>query len=276
MASSETERSTRGSQNPDWETDFNRFEQAISSSSAPIRVRYVMKLSESANRIPESILSRAIPILARLLGVSGDPSRSVQSAAAHCLKRIACIGGEESGFAVKMGRCGVIACLLGLLFEANGNDIALRRIWVKCLWSLVTFGSSIRIGLARDSGAIPLLVEILKDGSVEFRERVCGAISQLSYNEDDREAFSDSGMIPILIDWLGDESEELRDNAAEALVNFSEDQQYYGRLRVAMGHPVFRNMQSKLARIRASHELMVIRSMTRVTIEPLARDQDLL
>lgn len=152
MASSETERSTRGSQNPDWETDFNRFEQAISSSSAPIRVRYVMKLSESANRIPESILSRAIPILARLLGVSGDPSRSVQSAAAHCLKRIACIGGEESGFAVKMGRCGVIACLLGLLFEANGNDIALRRIWVKCLWSLVTFGSSIRIGLARLGG----------------------------------------------------------------------------------------------------------------------------
>ncbi|KAG2315971.1 hypothetical protein Bca4012_066819 [Brassica carinata] len=476
MASSETESDTRCSQNPDWETEFNRFEQAISSSPAPpIRVRSVMKLSESANRLPESILSRSIPILAGLLRVSGDPTRSVQAAAAHCLRRIACRGGEESGFAVAMGRCGAIASLLGLLLEANGNDIALRRIWVKCLWSLVTFGSSIRIGLARlggleivirelntweddssrwclleiltalttiresrrvlvhngglkflveavkvgnlasrerachaigligttrrarrllveagvipslvdlfkdgdektkllagnalgivsaqteyvrsvtaagsvplyvellsgrdqmgkdiaedvfcilavaegnaaliaeqlvrilrvgddeakfaasdvlwalagyrrsvsvirDSGAIPLLVEIVRDGSVEFRERVSGAISQLSYNEDDREVFSESGMIPILIEWLEDESEELRDNAAEALVNFSEDQQYYGRVREAISHPVFRNMQSKLARIRASHELMV-RSMRRVTIEHLARDTDLL
>lgn len=477
MASSETESSTRCSQIPDWETEFNRFEQAISSSPAPIRVRSVIKLSESANRLPESILSRASTILAGLLRVSDDPNRSVQAAAAHCLKRIACIGGEESGFAVAMGRCGVIANLLGLLLEANDNNssIALRTVWVKCLWSLVTFGSSIRIGLARlggleivirelntweddssrwclleiftalttmresrrvlvhngglkflveavrvgnlasrerachaigllgvtrrarrllveagvipalvdlfkdgdektkllagnalgivsaqteyvrsvtaagsvplyvellsgrdqmgkdiaedvfcvlavaegnavliaeqlvrilrevdeeakfaasdvlwalsgyrhsvsvirDSGAIPLLVEIVRDGSVEFRERVSGAISQLSYNEDDREAFSDSGMIPILIGWLGDESEELRDNAAEALVNFSEDQQYYGRVCEAVSHPVFRNMQSKLARIRASHELMV-RSMRRVTIEHLARDHDLL
>ncbi|KAF8109691.1 hypothetical protein N665_0093s0044 [Sinapis alba] len=465
---------TKRSQNTDWETEFNRFEQAISSSPAPIRLRSIIKLSESATRIPESVLSRSIPILAGLLRVSDDPNRSVQAAAAHCLKRIACHGGEECGFAVTMGRCGVIASLLGLLLEANDNGIALRRIWVKCLWSLVTFGSSTRIGLARlggleimirelntweddssrwclleiftalttmresrrvlvhngglkflveavkvgnltsrerachaigllgvtrrarrllveagvipalvdlfkdgdektkllagnalgivsaqteyvrtvtaagsvplyvellsgrdqmgkdiaedvfcilavaegnavliaeqlvrilregddeakfaasdvlwalagyrhsvfvirDSGAIPLLTEIVRDGSVEFREKVSGAISQLSYNEDDREAFADSGMIPILIEWLGDESEELRDNAAEALVNFSEDQQYYDRVREAIGHPVFRNMQSRLARIRASHELMV-RSMRRVTIEHLSRDTDL-
>ncbi|KAF3610262.1 hypothetical protein DY000_02049718 [Brassica cretica] len=456
-------------QNLDWETEFNRFEQAISSSPAPIRVRSVIKLSAFANQSPESILTRAIPILAGVLRVSDDPDRSVQAAAAHCLKRIACLGGE---FAATMGRCGVIASLLGLLLEAaNDNGIVLRRIWVKCLWSLVTFGSSIRIGLARlggveivtrelntweddssrwclleiltalttiresrrvlvhngglkflveaakvgnfasrerachaigligvtrrcrrllveagvvpalvdlfrdgdekgkllagnalgiiaaqseyirpvteagsiplyvellsggdpmgkdiaedvfcilavaegnavliaeqlvrilregdneskfaasdvlwdlagyrhsvsvirDSGAIPLLVGLVRDGSLEFRERISGAISQLCYNENDREVFSESGMIPILIEWLGDESEELRDNAAEALINFSEDREHYGRVREALSHPVIRSMQSRLARIRASHEHLV-RSMRRVTIEHLARD----
>ncbi|CAA7021873.1 unnamed protein product [Microthlaspi erraticum] len=472
MGPSETESVDRGFQNPDWETEFNRFEQAISSGPAPVRIRFVIKLSDLANQLPESILSRAIPILAGLLRVSDDPSHSVQAAAAHCLKRIACRGGEDGAFAVAMGRCGVIAGLLGLLLEANSNgNNTFRKILVKCLWSLVTFGSSIRIGLARlgglevvirelnnweddgsrwclleilsalttiresrrvlihtgslkflveaakvgnlasrerachaigligvtrrarrmlveagvipalvdlfrdgdekakllvgnalgiisaqteyirpvteagsiplyvellsgrdpmgkdiaedvfcilavaegnavviaeelvrilregdeeskfaasdvlwdlagyrhsvsvirDSGAIPLMVELVRDGSLEFRERISGAISQLSYNENDREAFCDSGMIPILIDWLEDESEELRDNAAEALIKFSEDQKHYGRVREAMEHPVVHSMQSRLARIRASHELMV-RSMRRVTLEHLAHD----
>ncbi|CAH8328935.1 unnamed protein product [Eruca vesicaria subsp. sativa] len=457
-------------ENPDWETEFNRFEQAISSSSpAPIRVRSILKLSSLANQSPDTILSRAIPILASLLRVSDDPNRSVQAAAAHCLRRIACLGGE---FAATIGRCGVVATLLGLLLEpSSDNSTPLRTIWVKCLWSLVTFGSSIRIGLARlggveivtrelntwedessrwclleilsalttlresrrvlvhngglkflveavkvgnfasrerachavgligvtrrarrflveagvipalvdlfkdgddkikllagnalgivsaeteyvrsvtasgsvplyvellerggpmgkdiaedvfcilavaegnavliaeqlvrilregdseakfaasdvlwdlagyrhsvsvirDSGAIPLLVELVREGSLEFRERISGAISQLCYNEKDREAFSESGMIPILIEWLGDESEELRDNAAEALISFSEDQEHYGRVREALSHPVIQSMQSRLARIRASHEHLV-RSMRRVTIEHIARD----
>lgn len=83
----------------------------------------------------------------------------------------------------------------------------------------------------------------------------------------DREALSESGMIPILIEWLGDESEELRDNAAEALINFSEDQDDYGGVREALSHPVIQSMQGRLARIRASHEHLV-RSMRRVTIDP--------
>ncbi|KAJ4897767.1 ARM repeat superfamily protein [Raphanus sativus] len=139
--------------NPDWETEFNRFEQAISSSpSDPCEIRHqAIGISEST---PGEYSLPSHPILAGLLRVSDDPNRSVQAAAAHCLKRIACLGGEESGFAVAMGRCGVIASLLGLLLEPNDNNssIALRTVWVKCLWSLVTFGSSIRIGLARLGG----------------------------------------------------------------------------------------------------------------------------
>ncbi|ESQ47867.1 hypothetical protein EUTSA_v10020642mg [Eutrema salsugineum] len=474
MDPSDTESGSRGFENPDWETEFNRFEEAISSGPAPIRVRSVLKLSDFSNRVPECFLSSVIPILAGLLRVSDDPNRSVQAAAAHCLFCIACRGGEIGGFAMLMGRCGVTAGLLGLLLEPNTtNSHEFRRVWVKCLWSLVTFGSSIRIGLARlggleivirelntweedssrwylleilsalttiresrrvlvhtggvkflveaakvgnlasrerachaigltgttrrarrmlveagvipalvdlfrdgdekakllaanalgiisaqteyirpvteagsiplyvellsgrdpmgkdiaedvfcilavaegnavliaeelvrilregdreakfaacdvlwdlagyshsvsvirESGAIPLMIELVRNGSREFRERISAAISQLSYNENDREAFSDSGMIPILIEWLGDESEGLRDNAAEALINFSEDQEHYARVREAIGHPVFQSMQSRLARIRASHELMV-RSMRRVTIDHLSRDPD--
>ena len=137
------------------------------------------------------------------------------------------------------------------------------------LWDLAGYRHSVSV--ISDSGAIPLLVGLVRDGSLEFRERISGAISQLCYNENDREVFSESGMIPILIDWLGDESEELRDNAAEALINFSEDREHYGRVREALSHPVIRSMQSRLARIRASHEHLV-RSMRMVTIEHLARD----
>ncbi|KAF3563974.1 hypothetical protein DY000_02012974 [Brassica cretica] len=62
-------------------TEFNCFEQAISSSPSPIRVRSIIKLSSLANQSPESILSRTIPNLAELLRVSDDPDRSVQAAA---------------------------------------------------------------------------------------------------------------------------------------------------------------------------------------------------
>ena len=201
----------------------------------------------------------SIPLYVELLS-GGDPMGKDIAEDVFCI------------LAVAEGNAVLIAEQLVRILREGDNESKFAASDV--LWDLAGYRHSVSV--IRDSGAIPLLVEILRDGSAEFRERVSGAISQLSYNEDDREAFSDSGMIPILIEWLGDESEELRDNAAEALVNFSEDQQYYGRVREAIGHPVFRNMQSKLARIRASHELMMIRSMRRVTIEPLARDQDLL
>ncbi|CAN8268969.1 unnamed protein product [Cochlearia groenlandica] len=338
MGSSETESDVTGSQNPDWETDFYRFEQAISSGSASIRVRSVLKLSDFTNQAPDSILSRSIPILAGLLRVSDDPNRSVQATAAHCLKRIACRGGEEGGrFAVTMGRCGVTAdrlggleivirelntweddssrwCLLeilsalatiresrrvlahsgrvyyrpvteagaiplyvellsgddpmgkdiaedvfSILAVAEGNAVLIAEQLVRIvregdndsklaasddLWDLASYKHSVSV--IRDSGAIPLLIELLRDGSLNFKERISGAITQLSYNENDRKAFSDSSVIPILIEWLEADSEELRHNAAESLINFSEDQEHYGRLREAIRHPVFQNMRSTL------------------------------
>ena len=52
------------------------------------------------------------------------------------------------------------------------------------LWDLAGYRHFVSV--IRDSGVIPLLVELVRDGSLEFRERISGAISQLCYNENDR------------------------------------------------------------------------------------------
>ncbi|KAF3495752.1 hypothetical protein DY000_02056846 [Brassica cretica] len=52
------------------------------------------------------------------------------------------------------------------------------------LWDLAGYRHFVSV--IRDSGVIPLLVELVRDGSLEFRERISGTISQLCYNENDR------------------------------------------------------------------------------------------
>ncbi|KAH9652184.1 ARM repeat superfamily protein [Citrus sinensis] len=130
------------------------------------------------------------------------------------------------------------------------------------------------VPVIRNSGAIPILVNLLRGENDEVREKVSGAIAQLSYNEADRVALADAGAVPIMIELLHDESEELRDNAAESLINFSEDPLQHERISEAIGIPSFQSMQSRLTRIRASDDLMA-RSMRRMSIEQLTWDPDL-
>ncbi|KAA8523572.1 hypothetical protein F0562_009995 [Nyssa sinensis] len=103
-----------------------------------------------------------------------------------------------------------------------------------------------------EATAIPILVELLRDGDGDVREKVSGAVSWPSYNEAYRVALADSGAIPILSDMLQDESEELRDNAAETLVKFSEDPLLHDRILDAFGNLSFQNMLHRLIQIRAS------------------------
>ncbi|XP_052178969.1 uncharacterized protein LOC127792502 [Diospyros lotus] len=105
----------------------------------------------------------------------------------------------------------------------------------------------------RHSGAIPVLVGLLSDASVDVREKASGVVSQLSYNEADRAALADAGVIPLLLDMLQDESEEARDNAAEAIVSFSEDPLLHDRISMAFSTPAFRSMQRRLVQIHASN-----------------------
>ncbi|KAF3575446.1 hypothetical protein DY000_02030152 [Brassica cretica] len=132
-----------------------------------------------------------------------------------------------------------------LLLEANDNGIVLRRIWVKCLWSLVTFGSSIRIGGVEivtrelntwendssrwclleilsaltiiaaqteyirpvtEAGSIPLYVELLSGGDPKILQRMCTLCLLL-----------DSGVIPLLVELVRDGSLEFRERISGAI-----------------------------------------------------------
>ncbi|XP_022753908.1 armadillo repeat-containing protein 4-like [Durio zibethinus] len=150
----------------------------------------------------------------------------------------------------------------------EGNDEA-KAAAANVFWDLSGYKHSVSV--VRNSGAIPLLVELLGSQSSEVRETVSGAIAQLSYNGADQEALIESGAVPLLLELLNADSEELRDNAAEALINFNEDPLQHERISQVVDHPSFRSMQDRLTRIRASDN-QTVRSMRQMTIEQLDRE----
>ncbi|XVE80497.1 hypothetical protein DITRI_Ditri14bG0144700 [Diplodiscus trichospermus] len=149
----------------------------------------------------------------------------------------------------------------------EGNDEA-KAAAANVIWDLSGYKHSVSV--VRNSGAIPLLLELVRSQSSEVRETVTGAIAQLSYNPGDREALMESGAVPLLLELLHEDSQELRDNAAEALINFYEDPMQHEIISEVVNHPTFQSMQDRLTRIRASDD-QTARSMRRMTIEQLAR-----
>lgn len=141
------------------------------------------------------------------------------------------------------------------------------------LWDLSSYKFSMSV--VQGSGAIPILVDLLHDQNDDVREKVSGAIAQLSYNETDRAALADAGAIERLIGLLQDELEELKDNAAEALINFFEDPLYCDRMSEAVSTVAFQNMQERMTHIRAT-ERHSVRSLRQMGIDQLTRDPDLL
>ncbi|CAN4075431.1 unnamed protein product [Withania somnifera] len=164
--------------------------------------------------------SGTISVLLELLQV-GDPSSKAIAANA--------LGAEPMGkeiaedvfcilAAVEENAVAIVEHLVRIL---RGDSSEAKAATADVLWDLADYKHLPSV--VRNSGAIHILVQLLEDQNVYVRERVSGAISQLSYNEADRAALADSGAIPRLVDKLQDELEEMTDNAAEALVNFSED-----------------------------------------------------
>ncbi|MCO5560272.1 hypothetical protein L7F22_013883 [Adiantum nelumboides] len=96
------------------------------------------------------------------------------------------------------------------------------------IWDLSSYRHSTSFVVA--AGAIPVLVELLKAENEELRENVSGAIAQLTYNDDDKQALAEAGVIPILVELLQDSCMEVKGNAAEALHNFAEDPSYRSEL----------------------------------------------
>ncbi|KAL3643089.1 hypothetical protein CASFOL_013904 [Castilleja foliolosa] len=142
--------------------------------------------------------------------------------------------------------------LVGILKE---GDAGAKAAAADVIWDLSSYVYSFPV--VQRSGAIPILVELLKDESLDVREKVAGAVAQLSRDEADRAALARCGAIPCLIEMLEDgESDEVRDNAAEALVNFSLDPLLGDRISCIVDNPTFRNMSGRIMQMRVSDERM--------------------
>lgn len=151
----------------------------------------------------------------------------------------------------------------------QGNNNEAKAAAADVLWDLSGYKHSVSV--VRNSGAIPLLLDLLRGGNEGVREKASGAVAQLSYDGADRAALADAGAIPLLIGLLQEESEELKDNAAEALINFSEDPLLRDRISYALHIPSFQRIQDRLVRVRATNEHMV-RSLSRLSIEQFTGD----
>lgn len=131
------------------------------------------------------------------------------------------------------------------------------------------------ISVVQNSGAIPVLVDLLHDGNHEVREKVSGAIARLSYYETDRVALADAGAIQGLIGLLQDELEKVKLNVTEALTSFSKDPLYYTRLSEVVSTPAFQNLQERITHIRATEWQSMV-SVHQLGINQFTFDLDLL
>ncbi|GMY31033.1 armadillo repeat-containing protein 3 [Fagus crenata] len=199
----------------------------------------------------------AIPLYAELLRGS-DPIGKEIAEDVFCILAVA----EENAVEIAEQSVGILR---------EGDDAA-KAAAADVLWDLS--GYKHPVSVVQNSGAIPLLVELLRDGNSEVREKVSGAIAQLSYDGADRVALANAGIIPLLIELLHNDSVELTDNAAEALINFSEDPEHCDRISEAIDIPSFQNMHNRLIQNHASDENMV-RSLRRMSIEQLTWDPNL-
>ncbi|GMP65129.1 hypothetical protein CsSME_00026077 [Camellia sinensis var. sinensis] len=155
----------------------------------------------------------------------------------------------------------------------KGGDDGAKAAAADVLWDLSGYKHASFV--VRNSGAIPVLVELLRHGSVDIREKVSGAVSQLSYHGADRVALADAGAIPLLLDTLDDESEEVRDNAAEALASFSEDPLLHDRVSDGFSMSGFQNMRGVMIQAHDSN-VHLVRSLRQMSIDQLTWDPGLI
>jgi dihydroneopterin aldolase len=111
----------------------------------------------------------------------------------------------------------VLENLVGIL---RGEDDLVISAAVDILLAVAEYQDIHRF--LKTSGAITVIVDLMRNGNHDIIEKVTGAIAQLSYEEYIRKVLMEVGAIPILLDLvhghLGDLSES---TAAEALISFS-------------------------------------------------------
>ncbi|KAF8391660.1 hypothetical protein HHK36_023967 [Tetracentron sinense] len=245
--------SSRVEMGTDWDEALHLYEKVIACESEALQVRATIKLGRLSNYAPENELARTVPILVELLGSPlSNLNPSIQEAAAYCLKCIACKG--DGGLAIVIGQSGVVPSLLRLLPNSDGR---FRRVLIKSLWSIVTFGSLNRIIVVRNGGleivlnlfssctdstrqylleilsslallrevrrvfihlgGLPLLIESARCGNMISRARASQAIGLLGVTRRVRRMLVDLGVIPVLIELLRDGDNSTKLIAGNAL-----------------------------------------------------------
>ncbi|XP_072989695.1 uncharacterized protein [Typha latifolia] len=152
----------------------------------------------------------------------------------------------------------------------HGEDEGAKVAAVDVLWDLVCYKHTLYIVL--DSGVIPILVELLRNGNGDIRAKASGTIAQLSYEKASRNALAEAGAIPVLLDLLRGNSEELTGCTLEALINFGEDPLHQESVSDS---PSSLAVQDRLTRIPASNEHMS-RSMRLMNSEQLTSEPELI
>ncbi|KAJ6836397.1 U-box domain-containing protein 2 [Iris pallida] len=160
--------------------------------------------------------------------------------------------------------------LVGVLSVDGGEEA--KGAALDVVWDIAMYKHSVPV--VRNSGAIPVLIGLMRHGSSDdLREKALRAISQLSYEEENREAMEEEGAIRLLIDLVNGDSDDLREYAAEALICFAEEPRYRERVSEIFEIPSFLAIQERLSRINAAGERMSS-SMGLLTVEGLASDLD--
>lgn len=162
-----------------------------------------------------------------------------------------------------------IAIAEQLVRVLRGCNEEAKSAAVDVFWDLAGYKHSVPV--VRDSGAIPLLIEILRNGNIDIRIKVMGTIAQLGYEEANRRALAEAAGIPLLIDLLTGDSEELRDYASEALISFAEDPSFRELIDEAYNIPAFVDALGRINLIRMSNEY-TSSSMRRLSVEQLTSD----
>lgn len=240
---------------PDWEKALHLFENVIVGDDDTLRVRSIIKLARLSNHAPEHLLARTIPILVDLLDYSSNSSNSnplIQEATVYCLTCLASKGLGE--LAIIISQPSTIFAILRLLPNSDGY---FRRILVKFLWSLLTFGNLDRTLVTRNGGleivtnmlhsctdgtrrylleilsalallrevrrviigfgGLGFLIEAVKCGSMISRERACRAIGLLGVIRQSRRMLVELGAIRVIIELFWDGDSSTKLVAGNAL-----------------------------------------------------------
>ncbi|KAL1556203.1 hypothetical protein AAHA92_11855 [Salvia divinorum] len=148
----------------------------------------------------------------------------------------------------------------------RGDDARAKAAAAGVIWDLANYKCSSPV--LRNSGVIPILVELLVDENVDVREKVAGAVAQLSQNKADRAVLANSGAIQRLISMLEAEADVLRDDAAEALVNFSLDPSLGEQISCILENSIFQNMQLRVMQMRDADRHMDLSLQHQLTLDP--------